>query len=170
LPLERSLFQNDSITQALVERIAEDTLKQGSMQARILLGIVFDRPIPEFILLPSQVQLKTSGSASNEETEGKQVILSEVDPDETIPKGYRLSNYPNPFSDGTIIATYITGDYRNAEVVVYDMVGNVITRFKLKQGQNFNEIGSDRLKYGIYFYTLVSDGVKIETKKMVHLN
>ena len=160
---------NDSITRALVELIAADTLKNGSMQARVLLDMIFDRPISEFIVMPSQVQLKTGNTGSSEENDGVQITLGEDDPAETIFEGYRLSNYPNPFSDGTIIATYVPPDYRNPEIIVYDMVGNLIMRFRLKSGHNFSEIHSGKLKHGIYFYSLVSDGIKIETKKMVQL-
>ena len=49
------------------------------------------------------------------------------------------------------------------------MVGRVINRFPLKPGHNFIEITSDDLDAGIYFYSLISDRARIETKKMVHI-
>lgn len=89
--------------------------------------------------------------------------------DETLYEGYTLSNYPNPFIDGTIIAAYLPGELFNSEIVVYDVVGSVINRFPLKSGHNFIEITSDDLDAGIYFYSLISDRARIETKKMVHI-
>jgi len=106
----------------------------------------------------------------------KEEYISEYDLEDTDPmsnnniyEGYQLTNYPNPFNDGTIIAAYIPGEFFNSEIVVYDVVGNVINRFQLKPGHNFIEINPDDLSYGIYFYSLMADRTKIETKKMVYI-
>jgi len=95
--------------------------------------------------------------------------IGEAVPDKTIYEGYTLSNYPNPFNDGTIIAAYIPGEFFNSEIVIYGIVGKVINRFPLKPGHNFVEVKSDDLKYGIYLYSLMSGETRIETKKMVYV-
>jgi len=81
-------------------------------------------------------------------------------------------NYPNPFNPVTKI-NYELGitDYELAEIVVYNATGQMVwsspvthygsrvTDFVLFNGSSFNS--------GIYYYSLIVDGKKIDTKAMV---
>jgi len=55
------------------------------------------------------------------------------------------------------------------ELVVYDIIGNVIKQYPLQQGNNKIELMGHELDYGVYFYSMVSKGRKIATKRMMHL-
>ena len=104
----------------------------------------------------------------SEEVEDPDNIRNEI-PDNIVFEGYHLNNYPNPFSEGTIIGAYVPGNFGHSEIIVYDIIGVVVKRFVLKSGHNFIEINAGDLEHGTYLYTLISAGYKIETKTMVHV-
>ncbi|MFH1320705.1 MAG: T9SS type A sorting domain-containing protein [Bacteroidota bacterium] len=106
------------------------------------------------------------GSGNSEEENLKEAPFT----DDVATDKATISAYPNPFRDRTIIGVYIPGHFINKnEVVIFDVIGKETKRYSLKPGQNFIEIKPNELEQGIYFYSLISNGIKIETKKMVHI-
>jgi hypothetical protein len=77
-------------------------------------------------------------------------------------------NKPNPTNGNTLIE-YTIGNFTNgAELLIYDMIGRkVISQTITKPGLGSLLIQQGELKSGIYCYTLLVDGVKLETKKMI---
>ena len=75
-------------------------------------------------------------------------------------------NQPNPFDQQTTIRYTIAEDAEKAALYVYDMNGKQLANFDLDESGQV-EIGNDRFTPGIYYYTLVVDGVEINTYKMI---
>ena len=79
-----------------------------------------------------------------------------------------FQNRPNPFSNGTKIDVQIGMDVQKARLVVYNMQGQELKSFDLREkGVSTIEISRADLSNGLYFYALVADGVLVETHKMV---
>ena len=97
---------------------------------------------------------------------GTSTIFSE------IPTQYSLSqNYPNPFNPKTVISyeLRVTSD---AELKVFDVLGNEVAELvneKQNAGSFSVEFDGSGFASGIYFYSLITDGVIIDTKRMILL-
>jgi hypothetical protein len=99
--------------------------------------------------------------------------ISTVGVNELENKGFTLvQNYPNPFTDNTIINYHLSKSAENVRMEVYDIRGLKVFEKVEKnknQGDYAVEIDGASLTSGIYFYSLVVDGNKT-TKKMVVTN
>lgn len=84
-------------------------------------------------------------------------------------KTYFSSNYPNPFETSTKIDYFIDKTIKEAQIMVYDMNGSTISKYDLKERGTTSSlvINKENMKSGIYFYTLITDGAVIGTKKMI---
>lgn len=72
------------------------------------------------------------------------------------------SSYPNPFSDKITIET------PPAEwIAVYNIVGQKVKSVNINNGQTMVEIDTTELTDGIYFYSIIKEGVIIATGKLV---
>ena len=78
-------------------------------------------------------------------------------------------NYPNPFNPKTIISyELVTSSF--ISIKVFDILGKEINELiNKKQNPGKYEIDFDgsALSSGVYFYSLVTDGVTRDTKKML---
>ena len=87
-----------------------------------------------------------------------------------VPVNNQLAqNYPNPFNPTTII-NYAMANSSYVTLKVYDMLGNeVVTLVDSYQssGNHSAKWNAGDIASGIYFYTLTSNGIKIETRKML---
>ena len=72
------------------------------------------------------------------------------------------SAYPNPCSD-KIAVEGLDAD----RIVFYNMIGEKIKTTDLPRGQTKVEINTADLKEGIYFYSIVKEGIVVETKKLI---
>ncbi len=86
-----------------------------------------------------------------------------------LTKTYFSSNYPNPFAVTTRVNYYIDENVINANIILYDTIGNMLRKFNLtERGQkSYIIINKKDLQTGIYFYTLIVDDNVIGTKKMI---
>ncbi len=83
-------------------------------------------------------------------------------------KNYLLQNSPNPFSGATSIAYYISHDVTNAMLVINDVRGNKIREIAISnRGEGIVQIADGDLSVGTYFYSLILDGQKSESKILV---
>ncbi len=78
-----------------------------------------------------------------------------------------LYNSPNPFTESTTVKATIVEKTQNAFIVITDMVGNEVARYAVQQGENNINVNADGLNQAVMFCTLVVDGIKIKTNKMV---
>lgn len=77
-------------------------------------------------------------------------------------------NIPNPFSQSTVIGYYVPQIKNSASIMVSTLQGNQIQSFVITAtGKGQITISSGVLTAGEYIYTLVVDGVKVDSKKMI---
>jgi hypothetical protein len=93
-----------------------------------------------------------------------------------MPENCKLyQNYPNPYNLSTNIKYQITNNKKqisNVTLKVYNVLGiEVETLVNEKQLPGIYEIklNSENLSTGLYFYTLLIDGIRVDTKKLVLL-
>lgn len=77
-------------------------------------------------------------------------------------------NIPNPFKNNTIIPYYIPSKVANAQVTVNDMSGHVIKKIAISgKGKGQINLSTGNLAAGNYLCTLITDGIKVCTIKML---
>ena len=81
---------------------------------------------------------------------------------------YLSQNTPNPFSNTTEISCYIPSSVQQADFYLYDMQGTQLKKVAISdRAETSVTINGGSLKAGIYLYTLITDGVAADTKKMI---
>lgn len=78
-----------------------------------------------------------------------------------------IINNPNPFSDKTFIEYEIGNEYKNTEIRITNVLGQTMKTIKLKAQKGSTLIDCTQWSPGMYFYTLVIDGVVIQSKRMI---
>lgn len=77
-------------------------------------------------------------------------------------------NVPNPASGNTAISYYVRAFKKNASVLVCDASGRKVWSENIAQpGKGQFVLGHQQLEQGVYFYTLIIDGFKASTRKMI---
>lgn len=77
-------------------------------------------------------------------------------------------SFPNPFSNNTVISYYIPASTGNAQIIIMDMSGKSLKNIVLgSKGPGQVIIAAGTLASGTYTYSLVVDGIKIDTKQMI---
>jgi hypothetical protein len=77
-------------------------------------------------------------------------------------------NTPNPFSEETYVDFEIPSTVKKAIIIIYDKIGNVLKSIPVSdRGKGSIHIYAENLSSGTYAYSLVCDGVTIDTKQMV---
>ena len=90
--------------------------------------------------------------------------LSNKDADQAM----LLQNRPNPYSGETIIPYFLPKDFNNANMLITNTNGQIIKRINLeKSGKGELTLRTEGLNSGQYLYSLIVDGRKIQTRKMV---
>jgi hypothetical protein len=81
---------------------------------------------------------------------------------------YLEQNAPNPFSANTVIKCYLPSVAKSATVTIYTLDGKELESFPLSNsGMNEITINGGMLPVGEYLYSLVIEGKKIDSKRMV---
>lgn len=77
-------------------------------------------------------------------------------------------NAPNPFNSITVIRYRIPSTVNNAQVIVSSASGNTMKTFTLtNKGAGSVTINAGELAAGSYYYTLIVDGKKADSKQMI---
>lgn len=77
-------------------------------------------------------------------------------------------NQPNPFNTSTEIECTLADDVKSAFVCIYDMQGKQIKRIDLAdRGKVSCIINASELQSGMYIYALITDGIEIDSKRMI---
>lgn len=77
-------------------------------------------------------------------------------------------NKPNPFNENTVIKYDIPNDCQSATINIFDMQGVPVKNIRLSITCNGKVlINSNELNAGMYIYTLIVDGVLIDSKNMI---
>lgn len=76
-------------------------------------------------------------------------------------------NAPNPFNESTIIKYNIPAHANQAYLNIADLSGKTVKYVNLSGQEKQVAIAAGELPAGTYFYSLIIDGTRLETKKMV---
>jgi hypothetical protein len=77
-------------------------------------------------------------------------------------------NTPNPFDQSTVIAYYLPETIQKAVLYIYDMQGNPKKEIPIyDRGRSSVTILASTLYEGMYMYSLIADGVEVDTKRMI---
>ncbi|MGL5888635.1 MAG: T9SS type A sorting domain-containing protein, partial [Bacteroidia bacterium] len=81
-----------------------------------------------------------------------------------------LENRPNPFTDNTVVHCKVDVNAQNAQLVITNTLGEVISRHRLSAGVNMVTISNDNMVSGIYYCSLIVDGELIAARKMLNIS
>jgi hypothetical protein len=76
-------------------------------------------------------------------------------------------NFPNPLQNSTSIRYNISKDTKNASLLITDLNGKTIKQINIMPGNGVVNVDASSLSGGTYTYTLIGDGNKIDSKRMV---
>ena len=76
-------------------------------------------------------------------------------------------NAPNPFDQVTRISYFVPAKAGMASIQVVNMTGQVMGQYDAQIGNGHLEIPVGSMTDGIYFYSLIVDGEKVATRRMV---
>jgi hypothetical protein len=77
-------------------------------------------------------------------------------------------NVPNPVHHGTAVSYFIPEEVRQAHIILYDDMGRIVRSIDTRaRGEGTLQLDLSSLRKGIYKYSLVADGVLVDTKTMV---
>jgi hypothetical protein len=152
----KSLFEikNNTIEYQLVNKIAQDSAKAGYAIARSILSILDDKYFPEVIYngLPKVSSFRIS-RMQDKSQKGENI----------------LRNYPNPFSNSTLIEANVDENLMSPILVIVNSLGIKIFEHNLHSGLNKVLLPEGLLEPGIYFYSIYSNESRITTGKMISL-
>ncbi len=99
--------------------------------------------------------------------EKKQLDINDIDYNENI----LLQNIPNPFSNTTTISFNLTNQCQGS-INVINNIGEIVRTISFTKGSGMHNIILDvsDQPVGIYYYSLVINGKRTDTKKMVLIN
>lgn len=85
-----------------------------------------------------------------------------------------LQNKPNPYDEATTISVVVNRftSYKEAHIAIFDLLGKEVVKLPiaLKEGVNEVDYNHNYNMSGTFIYTLVIDGKKIQSRKMVFAN
>ena len=92
-----------------------------------------------------------------------------INDDLSIINGASLKqNYPNPFNPTTKINFELAvANYGSAEIVVYNGAGQEVWNKAITAESSSIDFDASNLNSGVYYYSLVIDGKKMDTKSMI---
>ena len=79
---------------------------------------------------------------------------------------FLYQNAPNPFREKTQIRYYLPDEVSSAEIHIFNMQGALIKSIPANGSGSVDLFGSD-LQAGMYLYSLVADGLLVDTKRML---
>ncbi len=77
-------------------------------------------------------------------------------------------NKPNPFNTTTTIECSVPQSVASAFICIYDLQGKQVHRIDIRErGDIVNVIDASYFAPGMYIYSLIADGVEIDSKRMI---
>jgi len=97
-------------------------------------------------------------------------VLANSNLSSEIPAAFGLAqNYPNPFNPSTVI-NYDVSNESFISIKVYDVTGREVeelVKSNLKPGTYRVDFDASDLSGGVYFYSLYTNGARVDTRKMI---
>ena len=153
-------MQDQSVRSQVLAMTTDSSDRHAYLRAHVLLRSVgLDKYIP-------YIQQDNNTASNNNNNNVRVAATTQVEAVQ-IQSESTLFNQPNPFKESTTIQTHIVEKTKNAYLVITDMLGAEIARYPVQQGDNSINVNASNLQQSVMFCTLVIDGVKIKTNKMV---
>ena len=77
-------------------------------------------------------------------------------------------NAPNPFTKQTVIGYNLPSGFSSAQIIICDNSGKTLQQIQIsKPGKGCINVDASALSSGTYYYTLIMDGKKTDSKQMV---
>jgi hypothetical protein len=76
-------------------------------------------------------------------------------------------NVPNPFNQNTVICFKIATGTKMASILIFDMQGSLLKTYNVSNSVEKITIFRNEFNPGMYLYSLIVDGVEIDTKRMI---
>jgi len=153
LDLEQSglnWFQMSSSQQNTLQQIAMQTEIYGAQNAQVILDLVNDNQLTEYIL-PIAEPLEMRQALSYNYTAVNRNLLS-------------LS--PNP-TNGEVYASYeLPENYKQAQLEIYNSMGQKVDVLDISSSKYLSRLNFEHYTSGIYLVSLVVDGMKIESQSL----
>ncbi|MBO4560347.1 MAG: tail fiber domain-containing protein [Bacteroidaceae bacterium] len=131
------------------------------------LSVNYTELIP--ILIKSVQELKAK--VDELETNPDRVQIRGAEPTQLSQSAFPVTLYqnnPNPFTENTIVRCLIPKEVSSAVLYIYDMNGRQIdSAIITERGEVSLTIEGGSLDAGIYLYSLITDGVVVDTKRML---
>ena len=116
----------------------------------------------------SQSQAETIKSQAETIQHLQSLLPGSDKPEEGAVVASLSQNRPNPFRTSTVVSCVLPDDVSSAFLCVYDLNGNQKLRTNIAERGNVDiTIEGNTLTAGMYIYTLIADGVEIDSKRMI---
>lgn len=156
-------FSPEELREVLPEAVTQLSEKEGDY------AINFDIVIPYLVESIKQLSREIMNITSHSNSMKLSIPGNELVTDEA--KSSLFQNKPNPFSVKTVITFKLLPSVANASILVFDMQGSLVRSFiDLKQSCCEVTIDSRQLLPGMYMYSLITDGMEIDTKRLILTN
>lgn len=77
-------------------------------------------------------------------------------------------NKPNPFNTSTTIECALPESVTSAFLCIYDLQGSQVVRMDIRERGTVNTvIDASSLRPGMYIYSLIADGIEVDSKRMI---
>jgi hypothetical protein len=81
---------------------------------------------------------------------------------------YLVQNYPNPFTASTSVRYNVASTAKTASIMIFDMAGTLLRTYdNIQKGDATITIEAGELNAGMYMYSLIVDGVELDSKRMI---
>ncbi len=94
-------------------------------------------------------------------------IITSLFPNKDKSRGELYQNTPNPFNKSTVIKFRLAENTLSAEIYLYNLQGKQIRSYRINNANDPIIVNASELGPGIYLYSLIGDGVLIDTKTMI---
>ena len=127
-------------------------MKEQQAQIENLENLVEELTLPN--MAAPQGEDNESGNSIDVTLSSKTIVLNQ--------------NVPNPFKEQTTIEYFIPDDGEQVKIIFTDNKGSVLKEVEItEKGRGQLNVYAADLSSGIYMYTIVADGITVDTKQMV---
>ena len=107
-------------------------------------------------------------STNNNGNGGNNSTVNNIDVNLSSKSIVLMQNVPNPFKEQTVISYFIPDNLTDVSIIFTDNLGNIIKNVPITEhGNGQLTVYAQDLSSGIYTYTIISNGVTIDSKRMV---
>lgn len=145
-----------------------EAIKEQQIQIEKLQSIVYsqEKELVEINKRLKILEVKDSQESNNQQKKSEYIVNNDF---ENPPvKAILYQNYPNPFTEDTEIDFTIPTNIHEAFLLIYNLNGNELEKYNIHdRGIGKIIIQGNELKAGMYIYTLICDGLEIDSKRFI---